>query len=821
MSDREVKHRPHLIVESTARPQRYVHPSGGGPKTRLPSYDREALGERLLRRLDAVRDELDAVHDRRRAVGVVGDRGLCLEFESAPEFELALKSLERSRLGIELFASSQRGSRMCATVLVPEGRLAHFTRLVQGFMARDDPRSGRPKHENLLARIADIRRAAFASFWTDDEAVLPGPDESAWWEVWLRGGDQGDAVLSDFRALAEHEGLQLPDSRLDFLDRTVVLAFGTREQMSASVELLDCVAELRRAKELPTFFSEMPSREQRKWVDDLLRRLRRPRHDAPAACVLDTGTNNGHPLLAPALPNRHLLTCNPAWGAGDHAGHGTEMAGLALFGDLVKVLPRSGPVALEHRLESVKLLPPPPATNPRELHGWLTVEATSRIEIAQPGGRRVFNLAVTAPDFRDGGAPSSWSAKLDDLAAGADGGPRRLFVVAAGNVPKHRWPNYPAVNEVEQVHDPAQAWNALTVGAYTERVLFDQTRYPGWRPLAHAGALAPASTTSVGWSDIWPNKPDVVMEGGNAIIDPTARDVDVPDDLSLLTTYWRLTEKLFISTGDTSAATAQVTRMAAILMGRYPQLWPEAVRALIVHSARWTATMRADIETLPASQRTRTLLRRYGLGVPDLDRASWSASNALTLIAQDSLVPFERGSSRGRTKDMNVHSLPWPRDELLALGATEVEMRVTLSYFVEPNPARRGWKYRHRYPSHGLRFAVRKPGEPLTVFSQRVSKAARDEDMGQRFEGESGWIIGPMQRHRGSLHSDRRSGPAADIADCSHLAVYPVTGWWKERGRFGEAARYALVVSIHTPETAADIYTPVATRITLAAAVET
>lgn len=36
------------------------------------------------------------------------------------------------------------------------------------------------------------------------------------------------------------------------------------------------------------------------------------------------------------------------------------------------------------------------------------------------------------------------------------------------------------------------------------------------------------------------------------------------------------------------------------------------------------------------------------------------------------------------TRDMNLHSLPWPKDELEALQDTPVEMRITLSYFIEP-----------------------------------------------------------------------------------------------------------------------------------------
>ena len=88
--------------------------------------------------------------------------------------------------------------------------------------------------------------------------------------------------------------------------------------MSASVELLDCIAELRMAKEGPEFFMDLDAKEQGEWIDDLLERLRLPESEAPAVCVLDTGVNNGHPLIAKSLQDNVLLTCHPQWGVADH-----------------------------------------------------------------------------------------------------------------------------------------------------------------------------------------------------------------------------------------------------------------------------------------------------------------------------------------------------------------------------------------------------------------------------------------------------------------------------------------------------------------------
>jgi hypothetical protein len=64
------------------------------------------------------------------------------------------------------------------------------------------------------------------------------------------------------------------------------------------------------------------------------------------------------------------------------------------------------------------------------------------------------------------------------------------------------------------IHDPAQAWNALTVSGYTDKVQIDAIKHPGWEPLAARGDLSPASCTSMTWGK-WPIKPDIVMEAGN------------------------------------------------------------------------------------------------------------------------------------------------------------------------------------------------------------------------------------------------------------------------------------------------------------------
>jgi len=145
-------------------------------------------------------------------------------------------------------------------------------------------------------------------------------------------------------------------------------------------------------------------------------------------------------------------------------------------------------------------------------------------------------------------------------------------------------------------------------------------------------------------------------------------------------------------------------------------------------------------------------------------------------------------------------------------------MKVTLSYFIEPNPGERGWVSKYRYASHGLRFDVRRPLETISAFKQRINQKARDEE--HTYNGatpDSGqWLLGEKLRSLGSVHSDTWAGTAAELAERGYIAVYPVLGWWKERAnleRWGKSARYALIVSIKTPNVETDIYTPIENQI--------
>jgi Subtilase family len=302
------------------------------------------------------------------------------------------------------------------------------------------------------------------------------------------------------------------------------------------------------------------------------------------------------------------------------------------------------------------------------------------------------------------------------------------------------------------------------------------------------------------------------------------------------------------TTWATSPATAQATRMAAILMAENATYWPETIRALMVHSAEWTPRMQDRFKTNKGKKKALLLAREFGYGVPNLDRALHSARSDLAIISQATIQPFHMPTKTGakgqpindgpaKFRHLHLYRLPWPVEVLEALGEKHVELKVTLSYFIEPSPGQFAPKTPALYRSHGVRFDLRGRLETEAQFLARINSLAAvdeaddgsatsegnvvseddigDDVVGSTNEPDDRWRFGSNSRNykaAGSLHCDVWQGPGADLAARRTLAVYPVSGWWKTRApkkRYNSKARYALIMTLKSLEQDVDLHTPV------------
>jgi hypothetical protein len=253
----------------------------------------------------------------------------------------------------------------------------------------------------------------------------------------------------------------------------------------------------------------------------------------------------------------------------------------------------------------------------------------------------------------------------------------------------------------------------------------------------------------------------------------------------------------------TSAATASVAGLAAEIWQENPARLPETVRGLLVHSARWTPAMRSQFPD------RRDLLRAVGYGVPSADSASWSERSRPTAIFEGLIHPLRR---IGPGREMHFHSLPLPDEELAALGDTDLELGVTLSYFSQPNETRGV-----RYLSAGLRWSMQRPLENEVSFRKRINRLERQQ--GEKFSSDAedlNWEIGFNTRSRGTVQSDRSVVSARALQGARAIAVWPVGGWWDDRKVEGDPPlRYSLIITIDAGEAEVDLYTPILNEISI------
>ncbi len=827
---------PHLKFDSYFQPKTYNYPKKIRVDFPQAQRDRAIHGTALLEQLNDIRDRFEIAQEEPLPANIVRDDAVYVEFVSEFNFPLKFESLTQEVdnpqyqiLNIKeekLNNVPDSATRFRVVVMMKQGGISAFINKVTKYLNENiKDRQGNltdiPKNSPLLNNIASIQLATLESFWSDaPEIPFPNLEEIVWWEVWFRKTNNDGVRLENVYQNLSEIGADISPHTLEFPEHRVRLVRATALQLSSSLFLLDNLAELRKPQQINDFLTSrnVDYRERQEWLQDLIDRTDASiSNDSVIICLLDSGVNNQHPLITSFLPDERLYTYKPSWGTNDSwpgGGHGTGMGGLAIYGDLVNVMATRNRVHIYHGLESFKIIFPNDPNDPT-FYGSMTEYACSAPYVTHPVNRRIFCLAVTDSTVAFFGRPSSWSSSIDKIAFGNIYDPTlpHLIVVSGGNVDyitsAATIEDYPAKNELESIHDPAQAYNALTIGSYTRMDRIDQNVWQGITALAPNGGMSPSNSTSLIWDSQWPNKPDLVFEGGNLAIDNTQLRDDV-HSLKPLSLDKEFNRYIFMPFGDTSGAAALVSKMAAELMQFYPNLWPETIRGLLVHSAEWTDRMLNGLSFHNATLASkRALLRTFGYGVPVIENALYSAENSLTMIAEIIIQPYRLEGSV-KYNQYHLYEIPWPVDILRnELGEWDVKLKVTLSYFVEPNPGNRRYASNFHYHSHSLDFKVIKPAEDLITFRRRISAAVEGEENPRYVGNDEPWSLKESLRNKGSVKKDFITTSGADLASRNVVAIFPKSGWYKTRKKlekYNSIVRYSLVISIETENLEVDIY---------------
>lgn len=811
----------HLVVRGLGRASEEFEPVGRGI-THRPSAvpDRVAHAGRLRGDLKKLAVEARTVRVGQLALGVPKAKlGVTVAVQSRVGEELvvgeSLRANSRGRqlLNVRRQANVQGARRQDRAVFyLSSNALRSLNKALDGYEEWEqpeqdpedileesvsDPSARRTRSFWLFESTASFRLAKVEDLWTDPLELFPREKGAVEWEIWVRA-----SMRAVFEEGVARLGIQITGAATEFVDIVVYNCVANKASLTKLVERSAAIVELRGASNFIADHQDLPPPDRLRQIAAIATRVVPAPPAAPWVTLLDTGVNPASALLTHSLPPTRCRAVVGAWDPFDTHGHGSMMAGVALYGDLSDVAATSGQVALETALESVAVF------NPASVVKLPARDAITRaVNLVERNMRhpRVYCLAATIVGEAEDGRPTSSSGSMDALAYN-DGVATRLFCVAVGNVvttatTPYQISAYSRLNEEAGIQSPAQALNVLSVGALTRKC-------SGPMPLADDGNLSPRSRTAQAW-DGRRHKPDIVMEGGNHGIDPGGATSRAHGPDMIATTSNRIDQ--ITLTGDTSAACAAAARLAARVMARYPALRPETVRGLLVHSAEWTDAMKARHKALisggmPPRDATAATLDCFGWGIPDEERVFWSAGNAATLIAEDDLLPYEPGSGGSvRLRQMKSFQLPWPETALRSLAGTEIELRCTLSYFIEPDLHSAGLERRQFYPSHGLRFDMQRHGE-----SEEEAQRRRNRAIGGNVSmaDDAGWLLGWQKRNRGTVHHDVWKGPAYQLVGRRMVNVLPMRGWWAAGRRVQKAdvpVRFSLITSIRTPAIHSDL----------------
>ena len=613
-----------------------------------------------------------------------------------------------------------------------------------------DPGNQRRPDVDRFEVIEVVRAIEIAMLFTGD-VDLAGA-HLLWWELWVR---QPIALAEHVAFAAQNAEIDVHSDRLLFPDTTVLFLHATARNIADFASRIPgAVMEIRPATgTIETFLEGRGGVGQHDWVQELAERITPPPQGAPVVCTLDTGVAAAHPLIAPAL--RGAWAYDEAWGSDDHhpnGGHGTPLSGLVLYGDLEPMMNGIQVVQLTHGVESMKLLPPhgfPPTKPPS--YGVVTQGAVGSVEIERPDVLRSYCIATSATDFPPS-RPSTWSGALDQIISGSMPGdsvegmpaserPKRLMAVATGNVDGGM-----AIDVLpsQPLEDPSQSWNALSIGGFTRK---EQAPVPppSLKPAVPANHRSPFSRGSQSLpDDLTPIKPEVMFEAGNMLMDEF-NYCQWHSAVSLLAPGSDVVTEPIVPFWATSAAVGMAGNFVGQLQAALPDLWPETHRALTVDSARWPVPIRKNFIGRGAHWKTgknatktkmQAMLREVGYGVPDISRAIMSARNDTTLVAEAEIQPYAIGTDgrAGVFNELHFYDLPWPKASLEQIENEIVTMKVTLSYFIEPNLTGKAATRPDTYRSFGLRFDMKKRSETDARFRSRIS-ASQEKD-GSETESE-------------------------------------------------------------------------------------
>lgn len=531
-----------------------------------------------------------------------------------------------------------------------------------------------------------------------------------------------------------------------------------------------------------------------------------PTSNDPRLCIIDSGIQEGHRLLAPAIDGALSISYVPGdtdtFDKVTGGGHGTRVAGASLY---PQGFGASTSLQAPFWIQNARIL-----DDQNTISSRLDEVDTMKIIVARFNTTKIFNLSVSNRKPATYVHMPLWAATIDKIIWEND----VLFCIAAGNIDTVSgiaerpgvtdfynagiaYPGY-LRDARGMITNPALSCFAITVGSISDTVFENESfRYV-------AGQDRPSAFSRSGpglWGMI---KPDVVEYGGDFVYDKA--------DPTRVVIFEGACTELIRSTRDggpavgrdtvgTSFTTPKVSHIATILHKLYPQENCLLYRALIIQSARLPATAMSIDE----------FIRHYGYGIPMLDKATANSKRRVTL--------FNSGLVNPKNTDIYLVRIP---EGINRPGFDfDILIEITLSYKAEPRITRRRT---NSYLSAWLDWETSRKGENIDQFAERIENEKEEietdengeeivvvEDSDEIRGASFRWTIG-SRTNSGTIRGIKRQASTVQKDWCIEksnqlpseflVAVRGHKGWEKD---LDKKVPYSIVVSFEIVDPKIDI----------------
>ncbi len=378
-----------------------------------------------------------------------------------------------------------------------------------------------------------------------------------------------------------------------------------------------------------------------------------PTDSAIGILIMDSGIVSNHPLLEKAVGNEKAIVTRKSTKIEedkpvDDVGHGTGVAGIALYGDVKECINRKN-FNPEVWIYSAKVMFAEKQSDgnieavydPEELLEHQFEKAVRWIAENYPNCK-VINISFGNLDNRtfSGRKQFNLSSLVDELAKEF----KIIFVISTGNYcdfDLNKYPTYfqDGTNDNVKIIEPASSALALTVGSIA----------PPYGPdiksqsdilSSPAKTFYPSPFTRVGPGYKGMIKPELVEIGGNVITGRHQPTNNIGGKIISLNKDFIQEGRLFNAGIGTSLSTPKVSNCIARLWNKYPNYSANMIKAIVLSSTSIPAERPGFLQNIKLSdsnEKLASLLNVYGYGIPSLTNATFSQDNRVLLIADDKM----------------------------------------------------------------------------------------------------------------------------------------------------------------------------------------